>query len=189
MSSVLVDKCKNAIGKVICKDFEQSGSGFFADKQGLFLTNNHVITKKIFTAEGTIIIDYSKEIFVKTDEAIYPASIVIDENADQPAVYDYAILKVDGAPCTHIDIGDFSQIRQGESVIAMGYPSGFNLPIATSGMVSAILSKPSHINSLHKMQSLSGGRLCYVRQFWRSPNKVVRWNGCWDGYHASRDKR
>ena len=149
----LVEKYRKATGRVICEDFGQGGSGFFVNEEGLFLTNNHVISKPIISAEGTIVLDYSKEIFVKTNEAIFPASIVIDENADQPAVYDYAILKVVGAPYTHIDIGDISQVRQGESVIAIGYPSGFDLPIATSGIVSAILSRQSNLNSLHTMKT------------------------------------
>ena len=149
----LIDKCKKATGKVICADFRQGGSGFFVDEKGLFLTNNHVVSKTIVGAEGEIIIDYSKKIFVETDEATYPASIVMDENADQPAVYDYAILKVHCTPSSHINIGDFSQVKQGESVIAIGYPSGFDLPIVTSGIVSAIFSRESNLNSLHKMKT------------------------------------
>lgn len=149
----IIDKCKKATGKVICTDFGQGGSGFFISKEGHFLTNNHVVSKTIIGSEGTLIIDYSKKIFVRMDKAIYPASIVIDENADQPAVYDYAILKVNGTPSTYIDIGDFAEVKQGESVVAIGYPSGFDLPIATSGIVSAILSRQSNLNSLHMMKS------------------------------------
>jgi len=149
----IIDNAKKATGKVICRDFGQSGSGFFIGDDGFFLTNNHVISKTIPSADGTLIIIYSKEIFVEIDKIIYPATIIIDENADEPAVYDYAILKVEGAHSAHISIGDFSQVKQGESVMAIGFSSGFDLPTASLGIVSAIFSRESHLNSLHMMNT------------------------------------
>jgi S1-C subfamily serine protease len=154
MNPLLVDKCKKATGKVLCGNFCQAGSGFFIDNEGLFLTNNHVVSKETVDSQGAIRIDYSRQINVKIGANIYNASLAMDENSEKPVVYDYAILRVDGAPTDHICLADVSQVAQGEPVLAIGYPSGFDVPIVTSGMISAIISRPSHRNALHTIRTL-----------------------------------
>lgn len=153
MNPLLVDKCKKATGRVLCGDFRQAGSGFFIDNEGLFLTSNHVVSKETVDSAGTIRIDYSRQIYVKIGPNIHNASLAIDENSDKPVVYDYAILRVDGAFADHICVADVSQVAQGEPVLAIGYPSSFDVPIVTSGMISAIISRPSHKNALHIMRT------------------------------------
>jgi S1-C subfamily serine protease len=44
-------------------------------------------------------------------------------------------------------------MSQGESVVTIGYSLGFDIPIVTTGVISAIISRPSHINALHKMRT------------------------------------
>jgi S1-C subfamily serine protease len=173
MCAVATEKCKKAIGKVICMDFGQSGSGFFIDSNGTFLTNNHVVTKANLDSTGVITLNYSREIYIRIDGEEHKATMLTAEESDRPYVYDYAILKVDGTFPQHILIGDASTVKQGESVIAMGYPSKFDVPIATSGIISAILPRPSHRNALHTLQTFltdvlvtygsSGGPL--IREF------------------------
>lgn len=140
-------------GKVICKDIGKTGSGFFISDQGFFITNNHVVTKKSIDETGVIRIDYSKQIFVKTGRNTYKASLVINENSDRPVVYDYAILKLDITPIAYFGIEDVSGISQGDDVLAIGYPLDFDEPIVTKGVISAIISRPSHINALHKIRT------------------------------------
>jgi S1-C subfamily serine protease len=153
LSTPLVERCRKATGKVICGDFGQTGSGFFINNTGLFLTNNHVVSKMNVDDAGTIRLDYSRQIYVKLGSSMNKASLAMDENSDQPVVFDYAFLKVDGLPTEHIDIADLSQVAQGEPVLAIGYPEGFDVPIITSGVISAILPRPSHINALHIMKT------------------------------------
>jgi S1-C subfamily serine protease len=153
MKAAATEKCKKAIGKVICRDFGQSGSGFFIDSNGTFLTNNHVVTKVNTDTSGVITLNYSREIYILIDGEEHKATVLIAEESDRPYVCDYAILRVDGTFPEHILIGDTSAVKQGESVIAIGYPSKFDVPIATSGIVSAILSRPSHRNALHTLQT------------------------------------
>jgi S1-C subfamily serine protease len=89
---------KNAVVKVVCKDFNQSGSGFFINNEGVLLTNNHVITKVMPDNTGAINVLYSKAIFVTVDNKTFPASLLISEDADKPIIYDYAVLKIN---CTN----------------------------------------------------------------------------------------
>ena len=173
MSMTFAEKYKKTVGKVICADFGTTGSGFFVDDAGLFLTNNHVVTKTSVDNTGAITLNYSKEVYVMTNDKTYKAMIVINEESDKPYVYDYAILKVNGVGTEPISIGDPSNVKQGERAIAIGYPSGFNVPIVTAGVICAILSRPSHRNALHSLQTFltdtlvtygsSGGPL--VREF------------------------
>lgn len=153
MNTLIIDKCKQATGKIVCRDINKAGSGFSVGNQGFFITNNHVVAKIKVDESGTIRLDYSKEILVKTSKNIYKASLVIDENSDRPVVYDYAVLKVDGPLTAHLDVANVSKIPQGEEVVSIGYPLEFNEPIVTTGVVSAVISRPSHINSLHRIRT------------------------------------
>jgi len=149
-----IERWKMATGKVICNDFRKTGSGFFISDEGLFLTNNHVVHNISFDAAGTIRIDYSEEIYVRIGEHNHRAFLAIDENSDQPIVYDYAILRLDITPEFYFNFTDIENLREGEQIMALGYPLGFNELIFTKGIISAILVRPSHINSLHRMRTI-----------------------------------
>lgn len=153
MNTTMSDKCKMATGKVVCPDIGKTGSGFFINEQGFFITNNHVVTKMDVDAKGVIRVDYSKEIFIKTGGNLYRTSLAVDENSDRPVVYDYAILKTDVAPTAYFDVANTSGVSQGEEALAIGYPLDFDEPIVTKGVVSAIISRPSHINALHRINT------------------------------------
>lgn len=138
---------------VVCHDLNQSGSGFFVDNQGYFITNNHVVSKINIDANGVIRVDYSTDICVKVNDRRYAASLAIDQNADRPVVYDYAVLRVSMEPLSKLEAAT-SDVRQGDDVFAIGYPLGHDDPIITKGVVSAIISRPSHRNALHRMKTI-----------------------------------
>lgn len=149
----MIDKWKLATGKVICCDIGKTGSGFFIGDRGLFITNNHVVARMDIDGAGAIRLDYSKQIFIQIAENTHRASLVIDENSDRPVVYDYAILRLNVTPKVYFDVADLSEVSQGKEVIAVGYPLDFGEPIISKGIVSAIVSRPSHINALHRIRT------------------------------------
>lgn len=151
--STTINKCKAAIGQVICTDIGKMGSGFFVSDQGDFITNNHVVTNMVIDKTGAIRVDYSKQMLIKINDNIYKATLSSDENADRPIVYDYAILKATITSNAYIEIANVSEITQGEQVVALGYPSDFDQLIVTTGIISAVISRSSHINSLHKIKT------------------------------------
>lgn len=153
MKKEVVDKWALATGKVYCSDLGKTGSGFFLGDQGLFITNNHVVSAMSLDATGAITVSYSSEVLVKASDGIYRATLEIDQNSDRPVVYDYAILRVDMDPPACFDTADASSVFQGEDVMAIGYPFQFDDPIVTTGVVSAVVSRPSHVNTLHRLRT------------------------------------
>ncbi len=99
-----------------------SGSGFFYDKEGHIVTNNHVVEDsrsiRVVLADGTQV----------------PAEVVgTDPDAD------LAVIKVD-APAELVvpaTLGDSDQVRVGQWAIAIGNPFGLERTV-TRGIVSAL---------------------------------------------------
>jgi serine protease Do len=95
------------------------GSGFIVKSDGIILTNAHVV-------------DGASEVTVKlTDKREFPAKVL---GVDKPT--DIAVLKIDAKDLPTVAIGDSSQVRVGEWVLAIGEPFGLE-NTATAGIVSA----------------------------------------------------
>lgn len=96
------------------------GSGVIVHQQGFILTNNHVIQD----AEEILVLLYDGR------EALARV-IGTDEETD------LAVLKVDLPELQPIQIGDLTQLRVGDPVLAIGNPYGFGQTV-TAGIVSAM---------------------------------------------------
>lgn len=100
------------------------GTGFIVDPSGIVVTNQHVVSGattgyKIITSEGE---EYNVEQILKDD------------------LYDIAILKVDtrGKTFKAIELGDSSNLKVGQSVIAIGTPLGEYSGTVTTGIISGL---------------------------------------------------
>jgi len=95
------------------------GTGFYISSDGYILTNNHLVEKSnrvtIYTSLGE---NYTAKI-IGTD----PKS-------------DLALLKVDTKNVPYAELGDSSQVKVGEWVVAIGNPLGMEHTV-TAGIVSA----------------------------------------------------
>ncbi|TKC89767.1 DegQ family serine endoprotease [Trinickia terrae] len=95
------------------------GSGFIISPDGYILTNAHVV-------------DGANVVTVKlTDKREYRAKVV---GADKQS--DVAVLKISAANLPTVKIGDPSQSKVGQWVVAIGSPYGFDNTV-TSGIISA----------------------------------------------------
>jgi serine protease Do len=96
------------------------GTGFIVDKEGVIITNNHVI-------------DGADEITVLlSDEHRYPAKVT----GRDPRT-DIAIVKIDGVKdLTAIPLGDSDALEVGDWVVAIGNPFGLSHTVS-AGIVSA----------------------------------------------------
>lgn len=103
-----------------------NGSGVIVSKDGYIVTNNHVIQD-------------ADDINVIVGKETFPAELI----GTDPST-DLAVIKVNGAQLPAIELGNSSDVKVGEWVIAVGNP--FNLTsTVTAGIVSA---KGRNINIL-----------------------------------------
>ncbi|HWD29260.1 MAG TPA: DegQ family serine endoprotease [Rhizomicrobium sp.] len=98
-----------------------AGSGFIIDRNGLVVTNNHVI-------------DNSHKITVKLpDGRTYDAKLIGTD-----ALTDVALLKIKAdKPLPTVEFGDDRQVRVGDWVVAVGNPFGLSNSV-TAGIVSSL---------------------------------------------------
>jgi len=96
------------------------GSGVVISTDGYILTNYHVV-------EG------GTEYLVRFDQSTQYKATVVGQDPSS----DLAVLKVDATGLTPIEIGDSSQVKVGEWVMALGSPFGLDKSVS-SGIVSAL---------------------------------------------------
>jgi len=98
------------------------GSGTIIDKEGLILTNNHVVGG----AEKIGVTLWNNEMLEGTIAGIC-------------AVHDIAVVKVNGKNLQASELGDSDKLRVGQRVYAIGNPFGLaGGPSVTSGVISAL---------------------------------------------------
>ena len=159
MFQALIAAAEPAVVPVICRDIGSKASGFLVSPDGYMITSNHVVAQLTLQA-GVLSASYSSMIDVVVDGTDYRARLVSDPNDDRPIVYDYAILKVEGLTnVPHLDLGDSVAVQRGDDVLCLGFPLDFDTLIATNGIVSAVLRRPSHVNALHQMSTIVSNAL------------------------------
>ena len=116
------------------------GSGFLVSKDGLILTNRHVIS------------DPKKNYFVIFKEKFYPAKIL-----NLNLITDIAILKIEGGNFPFLKLGDSSKIELGQSVIAIGTALGIFPNSVSRGIISGISRKITiQVNPSGEIKELYG---------------------------------
>ncbi|HUF27950.1 MAG TPA: trypsin-like peptidase domain-containing protein [Gemmatimonadaceae bacterium] len=98
---------------------EGSGSGFVVSNDGYILTNHHVVA------------DADRVTVRFVDDRIFQANVV----GSDPTT-DIAVLKIEGRDLPLVRLGDDTQMRIGDWVLAIGNPLGLDFTV-TAGIVSA----------------------------------------------------
>jgi S1-C subfamily serine protease len=107
---------------------ESTGSGFVIDKNGLILTNAHVV-------------DAATEIQVTFSDNQTVSATAVGKDIDT----DLALLRVESDGLQPLELGDSSTVQVGDPTIAIGNPFGLERTL-TTGVVSALqrrLTAPS----------------------------------------------
>lgn len=99
---------------------EGAGSGWIVDKNGLIVTNNHVVE------------DASSVTITLEDGRTFEAQSIRTDTAA-----DLALIKIDAVDLPALAIGDSSSLKVGEWVVALGNSMGLGIS-ATKGIVSAL---------------------------------------------------
>jgi serine protease Do len=110
------------------------GSGFVIDSNGYILTNAHVVSgaQRVQVALPPAEGDGSVESALATKIAVLPARII-----GVSREIDLALLKVDGVKLTALPVANYRNLRQGETVFALGSPQGLRNSV-THGIISAV---------------------------------------------------
>ncbi len=98
------------------------GTGFFISKDGMIVTNKHVVDDA--TAEYTV---------VTNDEKEYPAKVL----ARDP-VQDIAVIKVEGNDFPVLPLGNSDEIKIGQTTIAIGNSLGEFSNTVSKGIISGL---------------------------------------------------
>ena len=119
----IYDASKNAVTYIVADtpEGQATGSGFVVSKDGLIVTNDHVV-------------DGASQVQVKlgTSDKAQAAQVV---GADPSR--DLALLKVDGHDLPTLSLGDSSSVSVGDPTYAIGNPFGLDHTL-TTGIVSAL---------------------------------------------------
>jgi putative serine protease PepD len=117
------DASKNAVTYIVADtpEGQATGSGFVVSKDGLILTNDHVV-------EGASQV----QVKIGTSDSAQPATVV---GADPSR--DLALLKVDASNLPTLSLGDSSSVSVGDPTYAIGNPFGLDHTL-TTGIVSAL---------------------------------------------------
>ena len=121
--SRIYDGAKDAVTYIVADTAQgqATGSGFVISKDGLIVTNDHVV-------EGATRV----QVKVGTSGKAQDATVV---GADPSR--DLALLKVDGSNLSTLSLGDSSSVGVGDAVYAIGNPFGLDHTF-TTGIVSAL---------------------------------------------------
>ena len=113
-----------------------NGSGFIVSKDGYILTNAHVVAE-------------ADEVTVRlTDRREFPAKVIGSDRRT-----DVAVIKIDAkADLPAVSIGDASQLKAGQWVLAIGSPFGL-ANTATAGIVSSTSRSVGNGNSVPFIQT------------------------------------
>jgi serine protease Do len=109
----------NQFGQQRPEPQEASGSGFIVTPDGYILTNNHVVAEA------------DRLTVTLTDHRVFKAKVI-----GRDPTTDVAVIKIDGHDLPTVQLGDDSQARVGEWVLAIGNPLGLDFTV-TAGIVSA----------------------------------------------------
>ncbi|KKQ14653.1 MAG: Protease Do [Candidatus Moranbacteria bacterium GW2011_GWF2_36_839] len=98
------------------------GTGFFITKDGMIVTNRHVVDDS--SADYTVVTNDDKE---------YPAKVLaVDPNND------IAIIKIEGDNFTTLELGDSDSIQIGQTVVAIGNSLGEFSNTVSRGIISGL---------------------------------------------------
>ncbi|MBI2451256.1 MAG: trypsin-like peptidase domain-containing protein [Parcubacteria group bacterium] len=116
------------------------GSGFIVDKDGIILTNRHVVSDP--EAEYTIITQKGEK---------YPAKILARDS-----INDVAIIKINAKNLPVVELGDSSQIEIGQTVIAIGTALGEFAGSVSKGIISGLSRFITAMTGLGEQERLRG---------------------------------
>lgn len=143
-----IEKVRESVFLVKCPDIDTTGTAFAVSKDGILVTNYHVIAKLEGNVyRGKIQARFSRDIRVSIGGEWRRASLLILAKDLGPVIFDYAILKVDVKGLEPLRFADYGDVYEGEDVYFMGFPFGDAHLSTHRGMISSKYSVNSGVKS------------------------------------------
>jgi S1-C subfamily serine protease len=142
LPSVVNVRVKNVGENAFTGELEEGqgqGSGVVIDRNGIIITNNHVIAGAV---EVNVVFNDGRD---PLEGQVIGA---IPEN-------DVAVVKVEADDLDAIELGKSDNLDLGESVVAIGFPLGLGGPTVTQGIISG-LERTIRVNEPDGPSSLEG---------------------------------
>lgn len=131
-SKDILAKNNGAVVQIIVNG-EFHGTGFIISKDGLIATANHVITTK---ESGYTEASKKIEVRIPNSPRLHFARPAIPITTTSK-VHDVAILRVEVIDLPCVELGELSEVEQGNSVTVIGFVPGLNQSLLLTGIVSA----------------------------------------------------
>jgi len=138
MAATAKDLTATTTNEEVGKKPMPAGSGFFVSKDGIVLTNRHIVGDEEL-----------KYIVTTSDGNIFPAT-VISRSSSQ----DIAILKAEGNNFNFIPLGDSKNINVGQTAVALGGDSGEFQNTVSVGVVSGLNKIAAAVGAVSQTEDL-----------------------------------
>jgi len=120
--SIAVSEVTFTVEEGIVDNTDNIGTGFVVDKNGLIITNQHVVSN----------INSDYKVITSSGEEYDVVKIVRDD------INDIALLKVDATDLIPVKLGNSENIVVGQTVVAIGTPLGNYAGTVTTGIISGL---------------------------------------------------
>jgi len=126
------------------------GSGVIIDPEGYILTNAHVIkgAQRVQVLLPSVPTDASPTLSALTSQGRPMDAHIVGVSRD----IDLALLKIEAEGLQALPLGKYSDLRQGQMVLAFGSPGGLQNSV-TMGVVSAVARQPDPDNPMVYIQT------------------------------------
>lgn len=141
ITTKVVEKSANSVVTISIGTTQDIGTGFVITRDGLIVTNKHVVAD--LNAKYLVIIGKDERVEV--------------ENIYRDPIYDLAILKVNKTDLIPVDLGDSDQLKVGQTVIAIGTALGEFRSTVTKGVISGLgrgITAGSSLTGLEKLENV-----------------------------------
>lgn len=141
ITTKVVEKSVNSVVTVSIGNTQDIGTGFIISRDGLIVTNKHVVADT--GAKYLVIIGNNEKVEV--------------QNIYRDPIYDLAILKVNKSDLVAVDLGDSDKLKVGQTVIAIGTALGEFRSTVTKGVISGLgrgITAGSSLTGLEKLENV-----------------------------------
>jgi serine protease Do len=162
LSQERISKIKNATVRITIDSTSSVGTGFFVANDGTIVTCWHVVKPAIVSLNNIHKVFVELNSGEKLEALIFGPS---DSFVKACIIYDFAVLYLKNKPIENIsflNIGNYSDLAEGESVYTCGYPLGIKQQFVSVGIESTkyIDTITYSINGIAKDKKLREQSLC-----------------------------